>query len=135
MLWSDSILKEISKEIDYIIPVPLHRFKLWQRKYNQAAILANEISKKIKVPALNLALEKIVYTPPQVSLTKIQRKQIVKNIYKTRKKYLPQINNKAILLIDDVYTTGSTINECAKLLKKSGSSKVFVVTISRTTIE
>lgn len=115
--------------IDLIIPVPLHYMRLFKRKYNQSAVLASGLSKLTGIPADYKSLQKIRHTIPQISCTGKQR---VKNVKKAFDVTSPHnIKGKRIVLIDDVFTTGSTLKECAKVLKKAGAKSVDTLTIAR----
>jgi len=115
-------------EIDCIIPVPLHCRRERKRGYNQAELLANVISKYYEVPVIS-ALARIKDTHPQFDLPREARLTNVKGAFKvsdTRAVY-----NKKILLLDDIYTTGSTISECSRALKIAGAQTIEVLTLSR----
>ena len=115
--------------VDYIIPVPLHPHRLREREYNQSLLLADHISRHIKTPVLCHVLLRTRHTPPQTTLSRSTR---LKNLRRAFHINNPnQIVDQRILLIDDVLTTGSTVNECAKILRKFGASDVYVATIAR----
>lgn len=115
--------------IDVIIPVPLHYARLFKRKYNQSAVLAEGLSKLCNIPADFSSLKKIKHTTPQILCSGKQRTQNVKNAFQV---VAPEhLKGKRIVLIDYVYTTGSTLNECAKALKKAGAKSVDALTIAR----
>ncbi len=113
----------------HIIPVPLHPSRLREREFNQSAILASVIGDKLGIPVLTDILLRERYTRPQVELDMKERKKNVVGAFSAQNEEL--IIDKEIILVDDVYTTGSTVNECAKALKKNGAKKVCVVTIAR----
>ena len=113
----------------HIIPVPLHPSRLREREFNQSAILASVIGERLGIPLLTDVLLRERYTRPQVELDMKERKKNVVGAFTVQNEEL--IVDKNIILVDDVYTTGSTVNECAKVLKKNGSGKVYVVTIAR----
>lgn len=118
------------KTYDIIIPVPIHKKRKAQRGYNQSTLIARKIVKKWN----NLQLEENVLqkqknTIQQSKLNKKDRIENAKNVYKIDNK--EKINNKNIILIDDIYTTGSTANECAKILKENGAKKVIIITIAK----
>lgn len=112
---------------DFSIPVPLHRSRLRQRGFNQAVVVGNVLRRKHNIPLHRLALQRTVATPPQVRLQGKERMKNVRNAFKVRDAALVQ--RKSILLLDDVYTTGATMNECARVLRDAGASRVdgFVV--------
>jgi ComF family protein len=108
-------------EYDYIIPVPLHPKREKKRGYNQAAILANFISKKLSLSILTGVLVRKKDTVPQTTLRYRQRQENMRDAFGLSSKIKSKlIENKKILLIDDVITTSATVNECAKVLVKLG---------------
>lgn len=133
--WMEAVGKTLLMQADMIVPVPLHWTRLFTRKYNQAAILAQMLSKhsgKIYAPEL---LKRTRRTPPQARLTKSQRLKNVQGAFQLHKQAKKEdVKDKTILLVDDVMTTGATIRACSKILKKSGAKKVFVLTAARTVL-
>lgn len=120
----------ILEKYDIIIPVPIHKKRKKQRGYNQSELIARQISKNIANLQLeNKAFIKIKNNKPQSTLNKKQRKQNVKNVYKLENK--GKIENKNIVLFDDIYTTGNTANEIAEILKQNGANKILVLTIAK----
>lgn len=120
----------ILKKYDIIIPVPIHKKRKQKRGYNQSELITRQISKKI--PSLvheSTAIQKTKHNIEQSSLSKEQRKQNVKNVYKIVNK--EKIENKNIVLFDDIYTTGNTVNEISKILKQNGANKILVLTIAK----
>jgi len=118
-------------ETDYLIPVPLHPFRLLRRRFNQSGLLASYLSKEVQVPCLLDGIKRIRSTPVQGYLNEKERKKNVRKAFALNPKYLEQINESKIVLIDDVFTTGATVNECAKILLKAGASEVNILTLSR----
>lgn len=114
--------------IDLIVPVPIHRRRLLQRWYNQAGLLAQSLGKQSHKPVNHFLLKRVKHTPPQGKMNKTDRTKNVKNAVILNESLKP---NAHILLIDDVMTTGATVNECAKILKKSGAKKVDILTVAR----
>ena len=130
LLLASYITKEsIYKNIDFIVPVPMHWFKKWKRGYNQAELLANGVSQIINKPICNVLI-RTKHTRPQFNLKKSQRKENLEDMFAINKKYADIIKGKRILLIDDIATTCSTANQCAKVLKEF-KSKTIVVTLAR----
>lgn len=122
--------KDIFKAgVDLIIPVPLHYTRIIQRKYNQSAMLAAELSKLCLIPVNYKALKKIRYTKPQVQCSGKKRKSNIKDAFEVIDP--SNIKGKRVVLIDDVYTTGSTMHECIKVLKKAKVKSVDVLTVAR----
>ena len=123
-------LKNLEKyDIIIVVPVSISRKK--ERGYNQSTILAKEISRIIERPFIENVLYKIKNTVPQSTLNKEQREQNAKGDYKVNN--IQKIYNKKILIFDDIYTTGSTLNECAKVLIEQGIKKeqIGVMTIAK----
>lgn len=112
-----------------LIPVPLHPARLKEREFNQSVIIASVINSKLGIPVFTDVLFRQHYTRPQVGLAYKERKENIAGAFTVPDKTV--IKGKEIILVDDVYTTGSTVNECAKVLKKNGAAKVFVVTVAR----
>lgn len=125
------IKEQIDKEVDCIVPVPINWIKRIQRGFNQADLLAKEISNIINKPIYSDVLIRTKYTKPQFKLTKQERQEHLKNVFAINKKYVNIVKEKNILLIDDVATTCSTVNLCSKILKQNMSKKVVVVTFAR----
>ncbi len=123
---------ELLAQTDVIIPVPLHYFRFVSRRFNQSALLANVLHKKTGIKYLPNALKRSRHTTPQMGLTRKQRETNVKGAFRVNKHYKNALKGKNILLIDDVMTTGSTIEQCTKILLKSGAAQVSVLTLART---
>ncbi len=112
---------------DVLIPIPLHWSRIFKRQYNQAHILAQHISAISGVPALPHILKRARRTPPQIGLTRAQRAKNVENAFSIPPRFANSIKGKRIVLIDDVLTTGATLNEAARLLRKAGAEHVDVL--------
>lgn len=126
-----SRLQKDLEDIDLIIAVPLHKKRLQKRKFNQAIFLAKEISKYSKKELSYDFLLRVKHTKTQVELRQKQREINLKNAFEINKKYLDLVKGKNILLIDDVMTTGTTLESCAKILKKAGAKNVTCLTIAK----
>ncbi len=113
---------------DFLVPVPLHPLRRRERGYNQAEVLARAIGKRMGIPVLDI-LQRVRNTTTQ---THFDRKQRMKNLHKAFKiRSTPSIEKAQILLVDDVLTTGSTLDECAKELLAAGSGPVYALAIGR----
>ena len=121
------------KNSDIIIPVPIHFLKRLKRKYNQTEILANHLSKLSNIEYEPQILKKSRRTKSQEGLSRKQREENIRNSFSIDEKFAYKLKNKKIALIDDVLTTGSTVNECARILKKAGAKSVTVLTVARVT--
>jgi predicted amidophosphoribosyltransferase len=115
---------------DYAGAAPFHRKRLRHRGFNQALILAHGISERFSVPLLYDNLMRLRSTRPQVELSGPERRSNVQGAFGLVRP--AEVRCKRILLIDDVFTTGATMNECAKVLKEAGAASVTVLTLART---
>lgn len=119
------------RKYDIILVAPISNKRKKERGYNQSELIAKEISKIIGVKIEKNILYKTKNILPQSTLNKEQRIENVKNVYKA--KNIEKIKNKKILIFDDIYTTGSTVNECAKILVEAGISKnsIEILTLAK----
>lgn len=122
-------LQRYSDLFDYIIYVPVSLKRYMKRGYNQSELIAKSISQELNKPLIKFCLLKIRNNKKQSDLKIEERFKNVKNVYKVINK--SKILGKRILLIDDIYTTGATVNECSKVLKQAGVIEVLVATIAR----
>lgn len=135
--WIINAGKEMFPDTDIITPVPLHPSRLFKRKYNQSALIAQEMQKKLKKDYINIEfipdlLIRSVATPSQGKMNPKARKENVKNAFSLNKKLTDTVKGKNIMLIDDVYTTGATVKECTKTLLHQGKcNKIYVMTLAR----
>lgn len=120
--------KELN-ESEIVLSVPLHWLKKYIRGYNQTELLAKEFSRLSNLPYFSEVIYKLKYTKSQTRLSKELRRKNVDGTFVV--KHREKIHGKNVLLIDDVSTTGSTLNECAKVLKSNGAQKVFCLTLAR----
>ena len=120
---------EIIKSYDTIIPVPISKKRQNERGYNQSYLLSKEIAKKTGVNLEKNCLFKVKNIIEQSKLNKEDRIANIQGVYELRNP--EKLNNKKILLLDDIYTTGSTVSECCKILKKAYPSKIGVLTIAK----
>lgn len=128
-LLKDKKFFEILKTYDTIIPVPISKKRKKERGYNQSALIAEDLGKKLHLKIVKNELVKIKDIKKQSTLNGEERKINVQGAYGLRHRY--NLENKKILLVDDIYTTGSTVNECAKTLRKIKINKVDVLTIAK----
>ena len=118
------------EEFDFIVPVPLHKKKLNQRGYNQCELVLKEVKKNIKgIEFKTNVLIKIKNTVAQSTLSKQEREQNIKQVYKV--KDIKNIEGRKILIFDDIYTTGNTANECAKVLMENNAKSVGIFTFAK----
>lgn len=121
------LLMEIPRA-DTVIPVPLYKNRLRQREFNQSALLAKYTAKKTRMSLLVNCLVKVKDTIPQVGLSSRERRRNIRNAFGIEKKEL--IKGKDILLVDDVITTGATVRECSRILKKAGAGDIYVIALA-----
>lgn len=117
------------KEYDHIIPVPLHRTRLRQRGFNQSMMLAKKVGHEWGIEVMADALKRVKWTKPQAMLSQKERPKNVKGAFSYSG---AELQGEKVMLIDDVFTSGSTVNECARILKTQGALKVDVLTLART---
>lgn len=121
-------IEVISKwKIDLIIPVPLHRLKKAERGYNQAEFIAKGIRRKSGIDLRTNSVERTRFTQSQTKLDLVDRRKNMEGAFIVKNK--KSIKQKNILLVDDVMTTGATISECARVLKKFGANKIYAVSV------
>lgn len=125
------------EDFNLVVPVPLHRRRFRRRGFNQAYLLATAFVRQLERTATNSstvtvereALRRIRRTAPQTGLKRKGRLDNIKNAFQVKKSAM--IKDRRILLVDDVYTTGATVNECAKVLLGSGAARIDVLTVAR----
>ena len=118
---------------DMLVPVPLHWRRLAKRKFNQSALLAYGISRRSGLPCVPNLLKRIRATKPQMQLDHAERARNVRQAFEVNTKMKQQVINKIVVLVDDVVTTGATVNACAKALHRAGAKEVRVLSLARTT--
>jgi len=116
------------ENLDYIVPIPIHRNRMKTRGFNQAELLAKEISKVSGIPMGKNLIVRIRDTAPQSKVSFSGRKNNLKGALEVNKRYA--LENKSILLVDDIYTTGNTLNACCEVLYKVGVKEVRATTLS-----
>lgn len=129
ILIKDKNACDFLKGYDIIIPVPIHKKRKSLRGYNQSELIAKKLSDEFKMPMYIDVLKKQINTIPQSSLGKKARKSNAQNVYKVDN--MQKIKNKNVVILDDIYTTGATANECIKVLKDAGAYRVGIITIAK----
>lgn len=114
---------------DIIIPVPMHNKKKAKRGYNQSELIAKELAKKAEIKMEHKVLIKVQNNKVQSTLNKEERKNNVKNVYKLVNK--EKIENKKVLILDDIYTTGATIEACIQEISKVNTQKIGILTLAK----
>mgnify|MGYP001852854135 FL=1 len=116
------------KKYDIILYVPMFKKHKLIRGYNQSELIARKISDTLGITLEKNNLAKVINTKKQSTLTKSEREKNVKNAFKLKNP--EKIKDKKVILFDDIYTTGSTVNECSKILKKAGATEIAILTIA-----
>jgi ComF family protein len=117
---------KFSEPIDFVVPVPLHWRRRFKRGFNQSALIAKSFS--LPDAKFNTDLVRVRYTTQQAMLTDAERQKNIKDAFAVRKSH--NFSGKNVCLVDDVKTTGATLNECARVLKDAGANKVFAFVLA-----
>jgi ComF family protein len=129
--WLARIGAEFRPHATAVVPVPLYRWRLWRRRYNQAGLLARALARVWGVPYVPQVLKRVKPTASQGHLTALQRHENVAGAFAIDPVDRAWVKGQSIVLIDDVYTTGATVKACARVLKKAGAERVDVLTLAR----
>ena len=126
-LMVDHLLNLLDSSPDIIIPVPLHPRRLSERGFNQAKELARPISKGLNIKICSDSVERFSNKPPQTTLSRKQRLKNTRGAFRVR----DNLSKGHILIVDDVMTTGATVNELARILKRGGVERIDIITLAR----
>lgn len=129
--WMARAGRELLPEADALIPVPLHWRRLWTRRFNQSAALAGAISKAAGVPVLHSVLKRVRATAQQVGLSRDERATNVQGAFRVPAEEKAQVASRRIIVVDDVLTSGATVDTCARALLRAGAAQVDVLTFAR----
>ncbi|CAO3417556.1 ComF family protein [Azospirillum endophyticum] len=132
-VWLARAGKDLLEDADRLLPVPLHRARLFHRRYNQAALLAQALSRHSGIPTTPDLLQRRRATPTQGGLDRQGRHRNVKGAFRLRpgQAAAEQVAGQRLVLVDDVMTTGATLAECARVLLRAGAARVDVLTLAR----
>ncbi|HWT13676.1 MAG TPA: ComF family protein [Allosphingosinicella sp.] len=114
-----------------LAPVPLHRWRIWKRGYNQAALIASALARRAGLEARLDLLERVKATPPLKGMGPKERRDAVRGAFRVAPRHKGNVRGRRIILIDDVYTSGATVNGCARILKRAGAAEIGVLTWAR----
>ena len=133
--WMARAGADLLADADLIVPVPLHRARLWRRRFNQAAALGGAIARQAARPLDTGALQRVRPTRPQVGLTRAERARNLQGAFRVAPEARPRLAGRRLLLVDDVLTTGATANAAARALIRAGAREVDVLTFARVVAE
>ena len=129
--WMSRAGDELLTEADVLVPVPLHRRRLVTRRFNQSVLLADAVSRRCGVPVAVDVLRRGKATPPQVGLTRTQRALNVQGAFHVPDEMRIAVDDRAVVLVDDVLTSGATVNAAARALLRGGARRVDVLVFAR----
>ena len=129
--WMARAGRELLADANGVVPVPLHWRRLWARRFNQSAALAGAISDLCGVPVMHGGLKKVRATPQQVGLSKAERADNVQGVFRVPAEQKAEITGQRIVLVDDVLTSGATVDACARVLLRAGAAHVDVLVFAR----
>jgi ComF family protein len=130
-LWMANAGRQLLNEADAIVPVPLHWRRQWLRRFNQSALLAEVLSKASGVPVAHLALKRAKATPQQVGLSQSARALNVQGAFRVPPDSKIAVADRRLILVDDVLTSGATVDACARALLRAGAAQVDVLVFAR----
>jgi ComF family protein len=114
-----------------LVPVPLHRWRIWKRGYNQAALIASALARRSGLECASDVLRRTRATPPLKGLGRRERALAVRGVFAVEKADRPRLKGRHVILVDDVYTSGATAGACARTLRRAGARSVAVLTWAR----
>jgi ComF family protein len=129
--WMARAGAEFLVDADALVPVPLHWMRLWQRRFNQSVALARAISSETGVPVSDHVLARTRATPPQVGLARSGRARNVQGAFAVPRSARIDVKGRKLVVIDDVLTSGATVDACARVLLRAGANRVDVLVLAR----
>jgi len=129
--WMARAGRELLADADALIPVPLHWRRLWARRFNQSALLAKAVAQESGVKVADTVLKRVKATAQQVGLSQAERAQNVQGAFRVPTECKAEVAGRRLILIDDVLTTGSTAEACARGLKRAGAARIELISWAR----
>ena len=130
--WMATAGRELLAEADALVPVPLHWRRQWARRFNQSALLAEvDRARRAGVPVAYGALKRVKATPQQVGLSQAERAQNVQGAFRVPPDGKAEVAGRRLVLVDDVLTSGATVDACARALLRAGAAQVDVLVFAR----
>jgi ComF family protein len=129
--WMARAGAELLSDADVVVPVPLHWRRLWARRFNQSALLAKIVGQKQRIEVVHDALKRVKATPQQVGLSKAERALNMQGAFRVEKNDRVKIAGRRVLLLDDVLTSGATVDTCSRALLRAGARHVDVLVFAR----
>jgi ComF family protein len=134
---AETIARLVGRHVDgahqdaLVAPVPLHRWRIWRRGYNQAALIAIALARRAGLETRIDLIERVKATPPLRGMGLKARREAVRGAFRVASRHEPAVKDRNILLIDDVYTSGATADACARVLKRAGAARVELLCWAR----
>jgi ComF family protein len=129
--WMAAAGRALTADADGLVPVPLHWRRMWARRFNQSAALAQAVAEASAKPVLYDVLQRVKPTPQQVGLTRAERARNMQGAFRVAEVAKAEIAGRRLILVDDVLTTGATVDACARSLLRAGASNVDVLVLAR----
>ena len=129
--WMANAGRELTADADLLVPVPLHWRRQWARRFNQSALLADVVGKASGLAVAHRALRRVKPTPQQVGLARTERALNVQGAFRARASAQREIEGRRLILVDDVLTSGATLEGCARALLRAGAAQVDVLVFAR----
>ncbi len=133
---AETVARFMARHVDaaaapVLVPVPLHRWRIWRRGYNQSALIARALARRHGLEVQLDLIERVKPTPPLKAMSPRQREETVRGAFRIADGRREALRGRHVLLIDDVYTSGATVSACARLLKRAGAARVDVLCWAR----
>jgi len=133
---AETVARFVARHLDapadaLLAPVPLHRWRIWRRGYNQAGLIASALARRAGLEARLDLIERIKATPPLKGMSPKERREAVRGAFRIAPRRKPELKGRTVVLVDDVYTSGATADGCARILKRAGAARVELLCWAR----